>query len=244
MEVYIKVAHDDFFKLDFWEMILRTSLAFLVLLVLARFMGKKQISQLTFFHYVTGITIGSIAADIAGESETPFMDGLVAMIWWAALTVFMNFLTMKSKKVRVLLDDKPLIVIQKGKIEEGALKKARLTLNDLNMLLREQSIFSIKEVYYAIFETNGNLSVMKRMGDENATKTDVNASAKEPKYIPTEIISDGELILENLAELDLTEQWAYDQLKKKGVNRVDQVYYAEIQPNGELYVDLKTSKDN
>lgn len=237
------MTHDDFFKLDFWEMLLRTTLAFVVLLILARFMGKKQISQLTFFHYVTGITIGSIAADIAGESETPFMDGLVAMIWWAVLTIAMNYISMKSKKARVLLDDKPIIVIQRGKIEAEALGKARLDLNDLNMLLREQSIFSIKDVYYAIFEVNGNLSVMKRAGLENATKTDVKASVKEPKYIPTEIISDGELILENLAELKLTEQWVDDQLKKNGISRVDQVFYAEIQANGDLHIDARTDKN-
>lgn len=238
------MEHKDFFEVEFWEMILRTTIAFLVLLILARFMGKKQISQLTFFHYVTGITIGSIAADIAGESETPFTDGLVAMIWWAALTILMNYIAMKSKKARVLLDDKPMIVIREGKIEEGALRKTRLTLNDLNMLLREQSIFSIKDVYYAIFEVNGNLSVMKRTGLENATKADVKASAKEPKYIPTEIISDGELVLENLEELNLTEEWVYDQLKKKGINRVDQVFYAEIQGNGDLHIDESVEKDH
>ncbi|MCM3758070.1 DUF421 domain-containing protein [Sporosarcina aquimarina] len=238
------MEHTDFFKVDFWEMILRTTLAFLVLLLLARFMGKKQISQLTFFHYVTGITIGSIAADIAGESETPFTDGLVAMIWWAVLTIAMNYIAMKSKKARILLDDKPIIIIRDGKIEEGSLKKARLDLNDLNMLLREQSIFSIKDVYFAIFEVNGNLSVMKRTSQENATKADVKASTKDPKYIPTEIISDGELVLENLSELNLTEQWVYDQLKKKGINRVDQVFYAEIQGNGDLHIDERTAKDN
>ncbi|WP_432355810.1 YetF domain-containing protein [Sporosarcina sp. A2] len=238
------MEHTDFFKVDFWEMIIRTTVAFLVLLILARFMGKKQISQLTFFHYVTGITIGSIAANIAGESETPFMDGLVAMIWWAVLTIVMNYIAMKSKKARILLDDKPIIVIRNGEIEEEALGKARLDLNDLNMLLREQSIFSIKDVYFAIFEVNGTLSVMKRTGLENATKADVKASTKQPKYIPTEIISDGELILENLSELSLTEQWVDEQLKKQGINRVDQVFYAEIQGNGELHITKKVEKNN
>ncbi len=237
------MEHTDFFKVDFWEMILRTTIAFLVLLVLARFMGKKQISQLTFFHYVTGITIGSIAADIAGESETPFTDGLVAMVWWAVLTIIMNFIAMKSKKARVLLDDKPIIVIQEGRIEEEALRKARLTTNDLNMLLREQSIFSVKDVYYAIFEVNGKLSVMKRAGTENATRMDVKASVKEPKYIPTEIISDGELILKNLADLNVTEEWVLAELKKKGINRVDQIFYAEIQENGDLYINEKSEGD-
>lgn len=84
---------------------------------------------------------------------------------------------------------------------------------------------------------------MKRAGLDNATKTDVKASVKEPKYIPTEIISDGELVLENLAELNLTEQWVDDQLKKNGISRVDQVFYAEIQPNGDIYIDARTDKN-
>ncbi len=84
---------------------------------------------------------------------------------------------------------------------------------------------------------------MKRAGLDNATKTDVKASVKEPKYIPTEIISDGELVLENLAELNLTEQWVDDQLKKNGISRVDQVFYAEIQPNGDLHIDARTDKN-
>lgn len=88
---------DEFLELSFWEMTLRTVISFIVLLILARFMGKKQISQLTFFHYVTGITIGSIAANLAGESETPFLNGLYGMVLWAVLTILANYLTFKSK---------------------------------------------------------------------------------------------------------------------------------------------------
>lgn len=230
---------EGFFKVDFWEMIFRTTLTFIALLFLARIMGKKQISQLTFFHYVTGITIGSIAAEMAAQTKTPFMDGMVAMSWWALLTVFMSYIAMKSKKLRVLIDDKPVIVIQKGKIEEQALKKTRLHLNELNMMLREQGIFSIQDVYYAIFETNGNLSVLKKTGKEAASKEDVQADTSPPKFLPTEIISDGNLLLENMKELGLTEEWVEKELKKKGIGHVDQVFYAEIQQNGSLHVDLK-----
>ncbi|MFD1205773.1 MULTISPECIES: DUF421 domain-containing protein [Sporosarcina] len=230
---------DEFFEFSFWEMIIRATIAFAVLLVLARLMGKKQISQLTFFHYVTGITIGSIAADIAGESETPFMNGLIAMIWWALLTLLMNYIALKSKKARVLLDDTPSILIHEGRLNEQEMKKVRMTLNDLNMMLREQSVFSVSDVNYAILETNGKLSVLKKAGQEAATKTDVKASAKDPKYIPTEIISDGKLIQKNLTELNLTEEWVMKQLKKKGIGQIDQVYYAEVYGDGSLFVDEK-----
>ncbi|WP_445326991.1 YetF domain-containing protein [Sporosarcina sp. FSL K6-1508] len=233
---------DDFFEVDFWEMIMRTTVTFIVLLILARFMGKKQISQLTFFHYVTGITIGSIAADIAGETRTPFLDGLVAMIWWAILTMLMSYIAFKSKKARILLDDQPTIVVYEGKIVEQSLKKLRLHLNDLSMMLREQSIFSIKDVHYAILETNGQLSVMKKAGEEPATKKDVNAPAPPPKYIPTEVIAEGKLTNKNLTELNLTEEWLYEQLKKQGIGKVESIFFAEVQTDGSLHIDMKSEE--
>lgn len=227
-------------SMHFWEMMARTTFAFITLMILARLMGKKQISQLTFFHYVTGITIGSIAADIAAQSETPFMNGAIGLIWWALLTIFVNYLTLKSRKARKLFDDSPTIVIHRGKISEQGMKKGRITLNDLNMMLREQSIFAVADVNYAILETNGQLSVMKKSAQEAATRKDVKAPSNEPKYIPTEIISDGKLIKENLTELKLTEEWVYEQLKKNGFSKVDQVYYAEILTDGTLHIDQRT----
>ncbi|KAA0966938.1 DUF421 domain-containing protein [Sporosarcina sp. ANT_H38] len=221
-------------------MIMRTTFAFLVLLILARFMGKKQISQLTFFHYVTGITIGSIAADIAGESRTPFLNGIIAMIWWAVLTVLMSYIAFKSKKARIILDDQPTIVVFEGKIVEASLKKLRLHLNDLSMMLREQSIFSIKDVHYAILETNGQLSVLKKAGQEAATKKDVNAPAPVPKCIPTEVIAEGKITVRNLTELNLTEEWLYEQLKKQGIGNAEHIFYAEVQTDGSLHVDMKS----
>ncbi|MEK4713982.1 MULTISPECIES: YetF domain-containing protein [unclassified Sporosarcina] len=231
---------DDFFEVDFWEMIMRVTVTFFVLLILARFMGKKQISQLTFFHYVTGITIGSIAGEIAGVSKTPLLDGLVAMVWWAFLTILMSYIAFKSKKARILLDDQPTIVVYEGKIVEASLKKLRLHLNDLGMMLREQSIFSIKDVHYAILETNGELSVLKKAGLEAATKKDVNATIQVPKYIPTEVIAEGKISKGNLAELNLTEEWLFEQLKKQGIGNVENVFYAEVQTDGSLHVDMKS----
>ena len=145
---------------------------FYYLLVLSE---KNNLSQLTFFHYVTGITFGSIAAEISAQVETPFLDGLVSLIWWAVLTLFVSFLSLKSKKARVLFDDKPMILIQNGVILNDNLKKSRLHTDELTMMLREQSIFSLDEVLYAVFETNGELSVMKKPASRSATKVDVNA---------------------------------------------------------------------
>ena len=228
-------------ELNLSEMLLRSSFAFFAILLLARIIGKKQLSQLTFFHYVTGITFGSIAAEISAQVETPFLDGLISLIWWAVLTLFVSFLTLKSKKARVLFDDKPMILIQNGVILNGNLKKSRLHTDELTMMLREQSVFSLDEVHYAIFETNGQLSVLKKPLMRTATREDVNVSASAPQYLPTELISDGKIILENLAELELTEEWLLKKLSKKNIHSVEDVYFAQVLENGSLFISIKNA---
>lgn len=230
---------DEFLKADFWEMILRTTFAFTAILILARILGKKQLSQLTFFHYVTGITFGSIAAEMAGQSDVPFLDGLIALVWWTILTLLMSYLSMKSSKFRVIVDDEPAIIIKDGVLMEKKMNSLRLHVDDLMMLLREQSIFSIQDVHYAVLETNGQLSVMKKTAQQEATKQDVQAPVPLPKYIPTEIISDGKIVYKNLAELQITEEWIMKKLRKKGIDSVEKVFYAQIQTDGSLFTDLK-----
>lgn len=225
--------------ISFWEMIWRTTISFVVLLFLARIMGKKQISQLTFFHYVTGITIGSIAAEIASQKETPFVDGIISLVWWAILTVLMTYASQLSPKVRLLLDDEPTIIIKDGKISFKSLKSSRMNMDDVMMLLREQSIFSIDDVEYAVLETNGELSVLKKAAEQGATKQDVKADLTSPTYIPSEIISDGKLVHKNLKELNLDEEWVMKKLRKQGIHSIKEVYFAQLQTNGSLSINLK-----
>ena len=225
------------------EMIFRTSLAFFTILVLARIIGKKQLSQLTFFHYITGITIGSIASEISAQTETKFWEGFISLIWWALLTVLVSYISLKSPKIRVLVDDRPTILIQNGVIIKNGMKKARLHLDELSMLLREQGIFSIDEVSYAVFETNGELSVLKKPANSPATKKDVKADVSLPEHMPTELISNGKIISKNLIQLDLTEEWLLHKLKKKHIKDIKEVYFAQYLENGSLYISLFNQDD-
>ncbi|WP_342599349.1 DUF421 domain-containing protein [Psychrobacillus sp. FSL H8-0483] len=227
------------FEVNFWEMILRTTISFAVLLFLARLLGKKQLSQLTFFHYITGITIGSIASEIASQKETPFIDGLISLIWWTILTILMSWISLKSSRARVFLDDEPTILIKDGKLSIKSLKSTRMHMDDLLMMLREQSIFSIQDVYYAVLETNGELSVFKKTNQQEATKQDVKADVSLPVYMPSEIISDGKIVQKNLLELDLDEEWVMKKLRKQGIDSVEDVFYAQLQTNGSLYINLR-----
>lgn len=223
---------------NFFEMILRTTGAFFTILLLARIIGKKQLSQLTFFHYVTGITVGSTAAEIAAQAETPFFDGLVSLIWWCALTIFVTILTLKSKKARILFDGKPTVLIKDGQILQSALKKERLHIDELTMMLREKEIFSFQDIEYCTLETNGEIGVMKKPTASTVTVSDMKIKTSQPQYLPTEIISNGKIIYENLTELNLDAQWLERKLRKQNID-ISQVFFAQVLENGSIYISKK-----
>ena len=219
------------------EMILRTTVTFIALLLFTHFLGKEHLSQLTMFNYITGITIGSIAADLAGQAERPFIDGMISLIIWTLLTLLVSWISLKSIRAKTLLDDEPSVVIRKGKILQRELKASRLPVEDLKMLLRLQGIFSITEVEHAILETNVELSVYKKSANQPATKKDMQLPTKPRYYIPTQLITDGVIIERNLVELGLSKDWLLKELKKAGYQEPDQIFYAELQENGKLYID-------
>lgn len=235
---------EGFNEINFWDIFLRSIFSFFSILILARIIGKKQLGHLTFFHYITGITIGSIAADISMETEAVFWDGIISLIVWTVLTLLVSFISLKSTKIRQLVDDRPTIIIQNGTIIQSGMKKARLHTDEVAMLLREQGIFSFDEVLYAIFETNGELSVLKKPAKSPATKQDVKADISIPPYLPTIVITKGKINKQNLEQLNLTEEWLMNKLKKKKIKDVENVYFAQVLENGSLYVSTVNESGN
>lgn len=230
---------DGFSTIHFGETLLRSVLSFLTILVLARVIGKKQLSQLTFFHYITGITIGSLTAEVSTQHDTDYWDGFTALICWTLLTLLTSYLTLNFSKFRILIDDRPTILIQNGTIIKKGLKKARLHTDELGMLLREQGIFSFSEVHYAVFETNGELSVLKKPAYTNATKKDTNSDITLPSHMPLEIIKMGKIVRKNLMELGVSEEWVLQKLKNENVDIKD-IYFAQVLPDDSFYISLNS----
>ena len=224
--------------MNFIEILVKVVISFAVLLLMTRIMGKRQIGHLTYFNYITGITIGAVAAAITIDPSIEMADGLVSLIGWSLLTYLISYINLKSPKTRILLDDQPTILIKKGMILEKAMASVRLNMDDLNMLLREKNIFSANEVDYAILEPNGQLSVLKKGDQQTVTKKDLQVTAVKPLYVPTKMIVDGKIILNNLSELHLNQSWLEKQLQQAGVSLQD-VFYAEIQSDGTLYIDKR-----
>ncbi|MCY9017468.1 DUF421 domain-containing protein [Priestia megaterium] len=224
--------------MSFIEVIGRVIISFGVLLLMTRIMGKKQVSQLTYFNYITGITIGAVAASITIDTSIDMSDGFTSIVCWSLLTVLVSYINLKSPKARILLDGQPTIVIKNGEILEKTLAGLRLNMDDLSMLLREKNIFSTQEVDYAVLEPDGQLSVLKKVDQQSVTKKDLKVAAVKPLYVPTEIIVDSKVITQNLKELGLSQSWLEKQLHQSGVKLQD-VFYGEIQSDGTLYIDKR-----
>ncbi len=210
--------------------IFQTFVAFFGTLVYARILGKTQISQLSFYDYVNGITIGSIAAFIAVEDTDETMTGFISLTVFCLLTYVIAYGTLKSRPLRKLIQGEPTIVIAKGKIIESSMAGMRYDLDELMAQLREKDIFHLAEVEYAILESDGQLSVLKKQP----------APTIQYKGLATELILDGQLVEENLQYINHDEAWLKLELSKRGINDVSQVMYASVDENGNLYVDKRS----
>src|SRR5690625_5227426 len=129
---------------------------------MTRIMGKKQLSQLTFFDYCVGITIGPIAATMSVDQNVKISNGIVSLVIWGLFPISLAIFGLKSRKFLHFTDGKPAIIIKEGKVLDKSMKKNHLAIDELMMLLREKNIFKISDVEMAVLETNGELSILKK----------------------------------------------------------------------------------
>ncbi len=229
--------------IDFNELLQAVShslVVFIMLVILFRFIGKKFLAQMTFFDFVTGITIGTIGgAYVTTEVKGSYV--LVGPVILTLLVVITGYLTLKSVPARKLIEGEPLVMIQNGKILENNMRKMRYNLDDLMMQLREKDIFDLGEVEFAVLETHGQLSVLKKSQHLPLTPEDLNKSTSY-KGISSEIIRDGKIVEQNLKQNNLTHEWLYNELSSRKINNIRDVFLATLSTDGNLYVDLREDK--
>lgn len=221
---------------------LRGILIYVILLILSRVMGRKMISQMTFFDFVVGIMIGSVAAMAAvGPFGNRLDSGITVLIILTALVVLIGYMTIKSYKFRKLIDSEPLVLIEKGQIVDKNLKKGRVTLNDLTTLLRQKNMFNVADVEFALLEYDGKLSVMPKSDKQPLTPKDINIPAK-PTGLTKDVILDGSIMKENLKDANVTEDALIKELETSyGIKDVKDVFYAGLDSTGRLYVSKKNT---
>ena len=177
-----------------WILIFIRSVIFIVvLIVMTRILGKKQISEISFFEYVSGITIGSIAGEVIMGLDRNIGHGVLAIAVFLPLLYWWMFLALKSKKFRDLVDGTSTILIKDGKVMEDNLKKEKYSISDLDSLLRQKDVFNIADVEFAMLEPKGDLSVLLKKENRPLTPKDLNLQVANDK-VPQTIIMDGSII--------------------------------------------------
>lgn len=203
--------------------------SFAVLFLVAKCIGHKQIAQLDFFDYITGITIGSIAAEMATELEEPWKP-LTAMFLYGGVTLLLSIISNKFPRSRKYLNGSPTILMDNGKLFYKNLKKAKLDLSEFMVMCRQQGYFDLTNIQTAVFEYNGKLTILPVTSQRPATPKDLNV-APEQELLFTELIMDGRILEENLKRMGLDLTWLDKQLKQRHVHSPKDVILAVCDPN-------------
>ena len=209
---------------DIGMTVLTTLLSILALFLLTKLMGAKQVSQMTMFDYVVGITIGSSAAELATELEQP-LKPLTAMVLYGAAAVLISVLTSKSLRARAVITGKPLLLLEDGVIYRENLKKARLDLDEFLTYCRIGGWFDLRQLQAAVLEHNGTVSFLPKETDRPATPADLNKNPSQSQ-VQTPLIMDGKLLSGNLRQAGKEDEWVRRCLLRQGYRNEGEVFLA------------------
>ncbi|NLX77228.1 MAG: DUF421 domain-containing protein [Clostridiaceae bacterium] len=221
--------------------VIRSFIGFFLLLVLVKLIGKQQVTQLTFFDYIVGITIGSMASTLSVQVNENTWATMAGMAVWTFLAIALALMGLKSPYMRKVIEGIPEIVIQNGKINTDVLRKNKLSADDLLMMLRSKDVFNLEDVEFAVLEQNGKLSVMLKSQKQPLTPQDMNIPTQY-MGLPANLIEDGCLNMEALKSVKLSKAWLEYQLRKKNITDIKDVFLAQLDTRGNLFIDMKDSK--
>ncbi len=216
--------------------------SFGAMFLVAKFIGHKQIAQLDFFDYITGITIGSIAAEMATELEEPWKP-LTAMVIYGLITLLLSVISNKFPRTRKYLNGTPTILMDHGKLYYENLKKAKLDLSEFMVMCRQQGYFDLTNIQTAVFEYNGKLTILPVSSQRPATPNDMHL-APEQELLFTELIMDGRILENNLKRMGLDLTWLDKQLKQRHIHSPRDVVLAVCDRNLKFVLYKKNPSKN
>lgn len=208
--------------MDIIKVVLTALLSVIALFIVTKLMGHKQVAQLDFFDYVSGITIGSIGAELATELESP-LKPLLALGIYGVVSILLNLITSKFPKMRKYINGTPTILMNDGKIYRKNLKQAKLDLSEFMLMCRERGYFDLADIQTAIFEHNGKLSILPKAENRPATPSDLKIAA-QATHIGAEVIMDGQIMGENLFRVGRDENWLKKRLNLQGHKNAKEIF--------------------
>lgn len=216
-------------------MLYETIFGIFALFILTKVLGKTQISQLTPFDFIAAIVLGELVGNALFDKKAGILDIGFVILLWGVILYSIEMITQKFKGSRYILEGKPALIIHKGEINYEAMRKNKMDINEILHLLRMKDVFALQEVEYGVLETDGLLSVLKKAEYQTPNKKDLNVKPTEAQ-IAVPLIIDGEMIKDNLAEANITEEWLLDELDRQQFSSVKKVLYAEWLEGKKLFV--------
>ncbi|MBO1514902.1 DUF421 domain-containing protein [Metabacillus bambusae] len=217
---------------------IKVIVGFVTLFFIIIITGRTSISQLTPFHLVFVLVLGDFLGNTIYEDKVRTFHFLYAIGLWTLLMLGIEFMTLKNKSTRSLLLGDPNIIIRDGFMDRKLLKKNKLDVNQVLSILRQNNVFSVREVKYGILETNGQISILLKSKYQKPDKQDLNLP-ESPVYLPTSLILDGEILWDNLHELGFDQQWLDNQLTTNGYDNVKRIFYADWRESEGIHISPK-----
>lgn len=219
---------------------IRAILLYIIVLVVMRLMGKREIGQLQPFELAIAIMIADLASIPMTEIGIPISKGIIPILGLLVMHLLISLINLKSIKLRELICGKPSILIYRGKIDEKVLLKERFTINELQERLRGNNIVNIGDVEYAILETNGEVTVIQKPNKRNTMPEDFNIM---PEYegIPYDLVVDGVIMEDNLRKIGRNKDWLNKEVNKFNM-RPEQALIVTIDGKGQIFCQKKDKK--
>lgn len=216
---------------------------FIGLFILIRITGKKQLSEITYYDYISGVTIGAIAGAASLDETVSIYKGITALAVWIIVPVIISYINIKNLSSKRLTTGEPLILIKNGTVNDVNLKKARYNIEDLLMQLRKKDVFNLSEVEFTLLEIDGQLSVLKKAPYNTVTPKDLNISTPY-KGLTLDLIVNGRIIESNLVLAEKDKAWLKKQLHLKNVKDITDVIFAGFTSDKQLEVITKNNLSN
>lgn len=224
----------DLFKNDAFEVVIRCVIAMTTLFFMTKLLGKKQVSELSLFDYVVGISIGNFASEMAINLEAEFFNSMLAIVVFGVLAYIISILTLKSLKLRKFFIGSPTILLEHGNLIYKNMKKSMIDVNDILSQAREMGYFDISEVEFAILEANGKISFLPKGEYKNVNIKDMNLKI-EKQGLCANVIIDGNIMNDNLINIGKDEKWLLHELDVKGKN-VSDILLATVDINDKIVI--------
>ncbi|PFS54208.1 hypothetical protein COK41_27150 [Bacillus cereus] len=211
----------------------RTMLLYIIILIIFRLMGKREIGELSVLDLVVFIMLGEMAVVAIENTDKSLWHQLVPMTFLMCIQIILSVISLKYQRFRHLIEGEPAILVNAGKIDEKKMRKQRYNIDDLMMQLREQGVGDVRDVEYAILEPSGKLSVFQKQKSKKSKK-----SKNDTPVFTLPLIIDGEIQSNHLQMIEHTDEWLIEKLKNLGYNDIKQILYCSFQ-NGQFFVDVK-----